>query len=100
MTRFKSERAKRIAKTPTMPAAPAAVYIIRAPSYLGVDVFQPAHHTLVTNRHHRDKHGFFVNWHQQEFPSCPSEDRGAHYVRVPQWWKGVEIPFGSIAELP
>lgn len=99
MTLFKAERAKRTAGSSKMPVAPAAMYIIRAPPYLGVDVMKPAHQTLVTNPHHRNKHGFFFDWHQQEFPSCPSEDRGAHYVQVPQVWQGVEILFGAVADL-
>eukprot|EP00170_Pyropia_yezoensis_P000313 contig_1919_g314 len=66
VVRFKEERVKALAGSASLPAAPSGQYVIKAPPFLGYDGFQPARQYLVTNRHHRDKHRIFVDWHQQE----------------------------------
>lgn len=83
-----------------MPMATLAQYVLAAPPFLDQDGFQADPEDLLTNRHHRDKMGFLVDNHQQEFPSCPVAIRDLHYVRVPHWFKGVDVPFGSVIELP
>lgn len=101
VTRYKAERAKvDQPMSPPMPAPPMTQYVIRAPPFLEHDGFTPDPKDLVTNRYHRDKTGFLVDWHQQEFPRSPAGIRGTHYVRVPAWFKSAEVPFGATVELP
>lgn len=100
VTRYKEVRAKMEQLGSPMPMAPMAQYVIAAFPFLDHDCFQADPKDLVTNRHHRYKMGFLVDYHQQEFPSCPVGVRALHYVRVPHWFKGVDIPFGSVVALP
>eukprot|EP00170_Pyropia_yezoensis_P001484 contig_6522_g1488 len=80
--------------------APLAQYVLSAPPFVDQDGFQADPKDLVTNRHHRDKMGLLVDNHQQEFPSSAEGVRALHYVRVQHCFKGVNVPFGSIVELP
>lgn len=97
VTRFKQARRDTHG---ILPAPPLASYVIMAPPFLEQTNFCPDHASLVITRHHRDKNGFLLGWHQQEFPSCPQALRGVHFLRVPAWWRGVEVPFGAMVELP
>lgn len=79
-----------------LPAPPLASYVIMAPPFLEQTNCCQDHASLVITRHHRDKNGFLLGWHQQEFPSCPQALRRVHFLRVPAWWRGVEVPFGAM----
>lgn len=99
-TRYQEARATAERAGPSLPVAPLAQYVLLAPPFLDHDGFRADTKDLETNRHHRDKMGFFVDYHQHEVPSCPVGVRALHYVWVPYLFKGVNTPFGAVVELP
>lgn len=83
-----------------MPPSPLAEYVVLAPPYISHGGFRPPHQLLTACRFFRVKAGFFVGWHEVEFPSCPVPIRTAHYPRVTPWWPSVEVPYGAMVEMP
>ncbi|GAB0494585.1 hypothetical protein MMPV_005879 [Pyropia vietnamensis] len=84
----------------TIPWGPHISFLIQEGPYLGVSEDLASYSALASARHQRDRTGYFVAWHQAEFPSLPSTRRDKHYVRTPRWWWTVEVPFGALVELP
>lgn len=100
MTRHQELRAQVEQWGSSMSMAPLAQCVLSAPPFLDFDGFHPDPEDLVTNEHYRDKMGFLVDYHQQDFPYCPVGGRALHFVRVPHWFKGVKVPLGSVDGLP
>lgn len=96
VTRYKKARAKVEQARFAMPMAPLARYVLAASSFLDHDGLQADPKDLVTHLHHRNQMSFPVDYHKQESSSCPLGIRALHYVRVPHWFKGVDIPFGFV----
>ena len=56
---------------------------------------------LTTARNHRGGlTGHLVAWQQAEYSSCATATRSRFYLPTPAWWSRVEVPYGSMAELP
>ncbi|GAB0489799.1 hypothetical protein MMPV_001024 [Pyropia vietnamensis] len=83
-----------------IPWGPQISFLIREGPFLGGPEELVSYSALASARHQRDRTGFFVPWHQAEFPSMPSTRRDRHYVRAPRWWGSVEVPYGALVELP
>ncbi|GAB0497416.1 hypothetical protein MMPV_008749 [Pyropia vietnamensis] len=83
-----------------VPWGPHATFLIREGPFLGGPEELVSYSSLASARHQRDRTGYFVAWHQAEFPAVPTNRRDRHYVRTPRWWGSVEVPFGALIELP
>lgn len=84
-----------------MEPSPLACFVMMEPPFLARRGYRPPHRLLTSARYFRSKaSGFFVGWHEVEFPSCPIMIRSAHYPRVTPWWAGVEVPYGAMVEMP
>ncbi|GAB0497147.1 hypothetical protein MMPV_008470 [Pyropia vietnamensis] len=83
-----------------VPWGPHATFLIREGPFLGGPEELVSYSSLASARHQRDRTGYFVAWHQAEFPAVPTTRRDRHYVRTPRWWGSVEVPFGALIELP
>lgn len=82
-----------------MPTAPMTQYVSLAPPFWAYDRLLAEPKNPLNNCHHREKTGFNVDYRQQESASCPVGIRALHDVRVPLWFEGVDVPFGSVIEL-
>lgn len=100
VTRNKEVRVKVDQSESSMPMARLAPFVFAAPPFLDHDGFQGNPRDLQTNCHYQDKLGFVVDYHRQTLPICPVGGRALHYVRVRQFFKAVDVPHGSIIDLP
>jgi len=83
------------------PLVPTCGYILTSPpSIEASDSEDPTAVQLTTARNHRGGlTGHLVAWHRAEYLSCATATRSRFYLSTPAWLKGVEVPYGSMAEL-
>jgi len=84
------------------PLVPTFDYILTCPPFIDVsDPEGPTTVQLTTARNHRGGlTGHLVAWHQAEYSSCATATRSRFYLPTPAWWSEVEVPYGSMVELP
>jgi len=84
------------------PLVPTFEFILTCPPFIDVsDAEGPTTVQLTTARNHRGGlTGHLVAWHQSEYSSCATATRSRFYLPTPAGWSGVEVPYGSMVELP
>jgi len=77
-------------------------YILTSPpSFEASDSEDPRKVQLTTARNLRGRHtDHLVACNRAEYLSCATATRSRLYLSTPAWWYGVEVPYGTTAELP
>jgi len=85
------------------PLVPTFAYILTSPPFIGAsDKEDPAtvQSTTARNHHRGGLTGHLVALHRAEYLSCATAPRSRLNLSPPAWCYGVEVPYGSMAELP
>jgi len=85
------------------PWAPSFAYILTSLPFIGAsDKEDPTtvQSTTADNHHRGGLTGHLVARHRAEYLSCATATRSRLHLSTPAWCYGVEVPYGSMAELP
>jgi len=84
------------------PLVPTFAYILTSPPFIGAsDKEDPTtvQSTTARNHHRGGLTGHLVARHRAEYPSCATATRSRLNLSTPAWCYGMEVPYGSTAEL-
>jgi len=85
------------------PLMPTFVYLLTSPPFIGAsDKEDPTtvQSTTARNHHRGGLTGHLVARHRAKYLSCATATRSRLNLSTPAWCYGVEVPYGSMAELP
>jgi len=85
------------------PWVPTFAYILTSPPFIGAsDKEDPTtvQSTTARNHHRGGLTGHLVARQRAEYRSCATATRSRLNLSTPAWCYGVEVPYGSMAELP
>jgi len=85
------------------PWVPTFAYILTSPPFIGASDKKDTttvQSTTARNHHRGGLTGHLVARHRAEYLSCATATRSRLNLSTPAWCYGLEVPYGSMAELP